>query len=404
MNKRLIKNEFFVKLLESFFGRGSFIIFTLLFSFVCTRLYGAEIFGQFTYAYTIITVLMFIAKAGLDQGLMYYMPKDGNKHISLSFLVNLITSLLIVCIMWVIIDTPYIKAMLPMIWLFSVERLFFGIYKAEGKIKEFYYINGPVAMILRILLALILFYVFDPNIYIIIISLYISFIVSNIFYYHRYKRYFGKIIFDSSYLMYSLTLVVGTMLGGLINKADVIMLGLMASDMSVGIYQITVQISNTASVLLIIFNTVFAPKISTLFHEQKFVEMKGLYIKATRILAVISLLTTMIILLGKDIFLGVFGEAFTQGDVSLTLRSIGQFINIAVGGVWVMLAMTGEPRFQMYANIAAFAINIALNFILIPEYGIDGAAFASMVTLVFTNVIGYLIVSRRFNVKVFKVI
>ncbi len=400
--KGFFLNEFIIKIIESLFGRGSYLIFTILFSFACTRLYGAEIFGKYTFAFTLVTVLMIVAKAGLDHGLMYSIPKNRYKHVSFSFVMNFLVAIILIAIAWIITDDIYIRLMLPLIWLISAEEIFFGIYRSEGKIKEYYFINGFLTMILRVGLIIGLYYLFGKNEYSIAIGVYISFMFSNILYIIHNKNKFKKVIFDKSYLMYSFPLILATMMAILINKTDILMLGIMSSNTEVGIYQITVQVANLVSALLIVFNTVFAPQISKLFHQGKQEELKELYIKATRFLSFFSLIVTTVLLIGSGLILSVFGSEFVQGQTSLILRSLGQFINIAVGGVWLMLSMTGKPRFQMYANIFAFALNILLNLLLIPAYGINGAAFASMVTLMFTNVLGYIIVSKRFNVKVFK--
>lgn len=400
----MTSSEFIIKILESLFGRGSFIIFTLLFSVVCTRIYGAEIFGRYTYVFTLISVIGIIAKAGLDNGLMYSIPKDKYKYVSLSFVINFIISILLITVIWLFIDDMYIKFMLPLIWFISTERLFFGLYRSEKKIKEFYFINGFLTMVLRIIAIILLYYLTGKNEYSIAIGVYLSFIFSNIRYAIHNRSKFGKVIFNKAYIMYSFPLVMATMMGFLINKIDILMLGNMVSNAAVGIYQITVQVSNVLSVLLVVFNTVFAPQIAILFHQGKGVELKALYIKATRFLFVFSLISTFLLLVFSEFILSVFGAEFVQGQSALILRTLGQFVNIAVGGVWYMLSMTGKPKFQMYANSFALLLNILINFILIPKYGISGAAFASMITLVFTNVVGYIIVSKQFDVKVFKYI
>lgn len=401
VKNKLLSSYFLVKLLESFFGRGSYLLFTLLFSFVCTRLYGAEIFGVYTYAFTLAQILMVLAKAGLNSGLMYSIPKNEHKHVSLSFVTNFIISAIIIILTWIIVDDIYIKIMIPLIWLISAEQLFFGLYRAEGKIKEYYFINGFITMVLRVILIVALYYLTGKNEYSIGIGVFLSFIFSNVMYFIRHRYKFKKILFDKIYLKYSFTLVVATMMGTLINKVDIMMLGNMTTSLDVGIYQITVQVSNILSSLLLIFNTVFAPEISKLFHNNKRVELKKLYIKATRILTFFSFFLVLVLIFGSNFILMIFGSEFTNGQNALILRSIGQFISVSVGGVWLMLSMTGEPKFQMYANLVACFVNVVLNFILIPIYGIGGAALASMVTIILTNVAGYFVVSKRFGVKVF---
>ncbi|KHE67412.1 flippase [Halobacillus sp. BBL2006] len=400
--KKIGFSDFFVKVIESFFGRGSFIVFSLLFTFICARLYGPELFGEYTYAFTLVTLLMILAKAGMDEGLIYSLPKDKYKNVSLSFIVNIAISVIIITISWFVIDDIYLKFMLPLIWLVSAEQLFFGIYRSEGKIKEFYYIYGLLSMILRVMMIILFYYIFGKNEYSIAIAIYISFIFSNSIYFWRNKQKFKKVIVDKKFLLYSFPLVIATMMGSLINKIDIVMLGSMSNSFSVGVYQVTAQISKVVQVMLMVFNTVFAPKVAHLYHQGKESELIGLYIKGTRILALLALMVTIPILFFSDPLLSLFGEEFKYGQEALIMKCVGQFVNIAVGGVWLMLSMTGNPKFQMYANTFAFMVNIILNYFLIPKYDINGAAFASMITLVITNVIGYIVVAKSFKARVFK--
>lgn len=401
--KNKLNSSFLNKLKDAFIGRISYLLFTLIFSLVATRLYGAEVFGIFTYAFTLMSIVMILAKAGLDNGLLYSIPKNKNRHVSFSFLTNLLFSLILIVMFIFILDSNYVKYMLPLIWLLSVEQIFFALYRAEGNIKGFYKINGFYAMAIRIVIIVVFYYLFGENATGLAIGVYLSLIFANLVYFFHHKDKFRKIVLDYEHLKYSFPLVFATMLSTLINKIDIVMLGMFASNQEVGIYQITVQISNMVALSLSIFNTVFAPLISNLFHNNNLIELKKLYVKATRWLGVIALFTIVIILFSSDFILGIFGEEIKRGQDALFYRSIGQFFNIAVGSVWLMLSMTGKPSFQMYANIITCIINIILNLILIPKMGMDGAAIATMCSITLINIIGYIVVSRRFNLKVFKV-
>ncbi|GAA0487066.1 flippase [Salinibacillus aidingensis] len=396
------QSTFLKKLMESFFGRISYLVFTMLFSLLCTRLYGVETFGVYTYAFTIVTLLMIPAKAGLDNGLMYSIPKNKFKHVSFSFLVNFIMAFGLSLIAGFIINEPYIWFTLPLIWLASAEQLFFALYRSEGKIKEYYFINGFVAILLRVAFVVACYFFIGQNEYSIAIAVYISFIIANIIYIFHQRDKFQGIHKDWGYLKYSFPLIFATLMSTIINKVDIIMLGNMATSKEVGIYQITFQISSTISLFLFVFNTVFAPRISNLFHQEKMDELRSIYIKSTRILALFAFAYFCLLYIFDDFVLWVFGEEVVEGQFALLLRNIAQFFNVAVGSVWIMLSMTGKPKFQMYANFVAAAVNVVLNYLLIPEYGMNGAAFASMIAIMLTNTIGYIVVSRRFQVKVYK--
>ncbi|OEF99781.1 hypothetical protein BHF71_00980 [Vulcanibacillus modesticaldus] len=402
--KFLINNHFIKKIIESFFGKVSYVLFTMIFSLVATRLYGVEAFGEYTYAFTLVSFIMIFAKAGLDNGLIYYIPKNGNKYVSLSFFINAILSLLLVVLTFYFITDSFVRLMLPLVWLLSMEQIYFGVYRATGKIKEYYFVNGFISILLRILLVIVFYFFIGKNAKSIALGVYFSFIFSIAIYFYQNKDRFNKIVYDKTFLRYSFPLVIAAIMGVMMDRIDIIMLGTMIDKKSVGIYQIAVQVANLTSVILVIFNTVFAPQISSLYHKGKLEELRKIYMQSTRILSLISLVALIFIVIFSKYILLVFGEDIVAGQFALVLRSIGQFINAAVGSVWLMLAMTGKPKLQMYGNFTASVINIVLNFLLIPRYGINGAAFASMIAIGFVNILGYLLVSREFKVKVYGVI
>ncbi|WP_394218257.1 polysaccharide biosynthesis C-terminal domain-containing protein [Halobacillus trueperi] len=398
----LQKSSFTKNIIKSFVGQSSFVLFTMVFTLVCTRLYGVDVFGQYTFGFSIITILMILASSGLDNGLMYYMPKVSNKYVSFSFLMNFIFSMIIIIIVFFIVDKPIIHYMLPLVWLVSMENLFFGLYRATNNISKFFMMYGFLAFLIRIGLVVLFYYYFDGSVSFILISVYISFIISNIVYFIQNKKRFGKIYVDFTFLKYSFPLVLAGFTTILIYRVDVVMLGFMTNNASVGIYQITMQIANVVGFVILIFNTAFAPKISELFHENKKLELKNLYIKSTRILALVALIISVFLISGSELILLAFGEEVTQGQTTLILRVAAQFFTLAVGSVWFMLSMTGDSKSQMIINLFAAIINIALNFLLIPMYGIEGAAIASMISIILMSLIGYFLVRNKFQIKVFK--
>ncbi|OMP66116.1 flippase [Domibacillus epiphyticus] len=398
----IFQSDFIKKFIDSLFGKAAYALSMMVFSLILTRLYGVELFGEYSYAFALVTFLMVFARAGLDNGLIYYMPRNGNTYVSFSFLVNTIVSFLIITISLVFIENQYLKWFMPLIWLFSMEHIFFGVYRHTGKFKEFYFINGFLSMLLRIIAAVVAYYLIGKNMFSILIALYSSFLFANMYYFYKNKNRFGKIIFDLEFVKYSYPLVFSSMLGIIMDRIDLIMIGHMMTKTDVGVYQIAVQVATLTSMILLIFNSVFAPKISNLYQADKLLEVKNLYIKSTRILGIISLLTVLILVIFSKYILFLFGAEFIAGHLSLSLRAIGQFIFTAVGSVWYMLSMTGETKLQLYGNLGACLLNVGLNFVLIPLYGINGAAFASMVSVAFINILGYILVCKKFKVKAYK--
>ncbi len=95
--------------------------------------------------------------------------------------------------------------------------------------------------------------------------------------------------------------------------------------------------------------------------------------------------------------LGFFGNEFITGTSALVFLSISQFVNAISGSVGYILQMTGKENVFQYIVFAATLINITLNLLLIPHYGINGAAFASMISLAFWNLISIVYIKSFLN-------
>jgi O-antigen/teichoic acid export membrane protein len=70
----------------------------------------------------------------------------------------------------------------------------------------------------------------------------------------------------------------------------------------------------------------------------------------------------------------------------LMILTVGQFVNAAAGSVGYILQMTGHQKFHQNVILIGTIMNITLNWILIPVYGLVGAAIASAIGMIFWNV------------------
>ena len=59
------------------------------------------------------------------------------------------------------------------------------------------------------------------------------------------------------------------------------------------------------------------------------------------------------------------------------------------------MQMTNNQKVYQYIIILAFIINLILNYILIPIYGINGAAFSSAVAMAFWNLALVIIIKQK---------
>ena len=70
----------------------------------------------------------------------------------------------------------------------------------------------------------------------------------------------------------------------------------------------------------------------------------------------------------------------------MNLLLVGQLVNVLSGSVGMLLSMTGRHYFASLMVTACALLNVLLNYLLIPRFGMTGAALATVVTMILWNV------------------
>ena len=99
--------------------------------------------------------------------------------------------------------------------------------------------------------------------------------------------------------------------------------------------------------------------------------------------------------------LSIFGEDFIIGKNALLILLIGQSVSVMSGSVGFILQMTGKEKIFQNILFLALLVNIGLNILLIPTYGILGAAIASTISIVFWNLTSVVYIYKEYQVLTF---
>ena len=81
----------------------------------------------------------------------------------------------------------------------------------------------------------------------------------------------------------------------------------------------------------------------------------------------------------------------------LLVLAIGSVLNALCGPVMYLLSMTGMEKSARNIIVIASIFNISLNYILIPLYGILGAAFATSICTVLWNVLAVIKIKKEYG-------
>ncbi|AUV82526.1 hypothetical protein C2R22_13480 [Salinigranum rubrum] len=168
---------------------------------------------------------------------------------------------------------------------------------------------------------------------------------------------------------------------------DILMLGALVTSASVGLYQLSFQTAALLSFAIVSVNSIFPSVASGMFNDGRVDHLESLYQTTTKWIFYLTLLGGVWLISWSPVILGVFGAEFVDARIPFVIIVVGQLIGALVGPAGYLLLMTDHERLQATNAITAAVINVVLNYVLILEYGIVGAAVATTISISLLNLV-----------------
>ena len=83
--------------------------------------------------------------------------------------------------------------------------------------------------------------------------------------------------------------------------------------------------------------------------------------------------------------LSVFGHSYRAGSTVMVILGLTMLLATACGQVDMVLITTGRSSWSLINGLLAVVVNVGLDLVLIPRYGITGAAIGWAVAIIVTN-------------------
>lgn len=164
---------------------------------------------------------------------------------------------------------------------------------------------------------------------------------------------------------------------------DILMLGAMKGSGAAGIYSVANAYVQFIVFIYLAVNTPLYPRVAAFYAANEFERLRELVSKAARIVFFISLpISLLVVMFGYRLLL-LFGPDFVQGETALAILIGGTLIAFGIGRLaGIMLTVAGHERYTASAVGVGALLNVVLNAILIPEWGMSGAAVATSISLI----------------------
>jgi len=188
----------------------------------------------------------------------------------------------------------------------------------------------------------------------------------------------------------------------LLASIDALMIAGMLNLSAAGIYTTMVFVT---SVMLIPYRAmlrVSGPVVAGLWKLKDMVKMDELYKNASSSNLVVGAGLFMLIWVNIDSIFHFMPEEYSLGRYVFLFLGIGRLIDMAAGLNGTILLTSKRYRIDLLFTVGLVVFTILSNLALIPRFGINGAAFASMASLIIFNIlrIGYL--KSRFGIHPFE--
>lgn len=394
----------------SFVGMGYGQFVRYLFTAILARLVGVQFLGIYSLGNSITNIATVLGKAGTDIGLMRYVSmrdqkkdRDLIKNDILSTLkMSLVFSIIIMFVQillskWLVENVFHESSLLRIVLIVYALSIPFtalmtiatfatqGFQLLKYKIFVEYILNPTIIMVSM----LFIYFTFSSELVIILPTLItgiIGFIIANYF----LKKVvgvnilnIGSVSFNKEIITYSIPIMFTMILGSLLHWMDILMLGYFTDIETVGLYYPAVRTAGLQQSILIAFSGIFAPMFSKYYARKDVVGMHHIYKLVTRWIITLVIPVLILILLFSTKIMLLFGADFLQSSNALIILSIGTSIFAIFGVGGTVLIVSGYQKINLVNALIATILNITLNIFLIPKYGILGAAWATLSSMMF---------------------
>ena len=188
-------------------------------------------------------------------------------------------------------------------------------------------------------------------------------------------------------LAFSLPLAPVSFVRHFSNRLEIYLLGFLGTAAEVGLFSAVVVTAAFVVLGLKAILGIYSALAAELHADHDPGQLEYHLQLATRWSASLSLPPLLIIgLFGRDL-LSLFSEGFVVGYVALLIVAVGQFANAATGPIDATLNMAGYSRLFLFNNVTILAVNVALDWWLINQWGLAGAAIGSTLSLIALNAV-----------------
>jgi O-antigen/teichoic acid export membrane protein len=404
----LTGSAFFANAVVTLIGIGAGAVFTMINEVLAARFLGVAGYGLYALALMLTRIGAVMAVFGVPVSVLHYLPvhlsRNEQRH-ALGTVLGCIPLPLAIALLlalglgiggdWVAAHVlgqpgagPYLEVLGFAIPLLAMVDLLGIIVRGFGRALPAVVIQNVVPQLCSIAVVTVLILGNGPRVgvayaqlggLVVSVPLGIWFVVRLVR--HRIGR--TKPAFELRRLYgYALPIVVNIMANLVIGLTDLFLLGVLKDAVAVGTYRACMQIVLVFTLPMNALRATTAPVYTVLIAEGRRTTLQITYSGAVRFGMLMAFPLLLVIAVNGGDLLGIMGPAFVAGAPALLVLACGQCVESAFSASHVVLMIGNRQRLEAGNMLLAAGLNLILNLVLIPSYGLRGAALSTASALI----------------------
>lgn len=203
----------------------------------------------------------------------------------------------------------------------------------------------------------------------------------------------------SAYGLYSL---LGGVTALLVGNIDIIMLSAMTDLTSTAVYAIAFYVGSVIAIPQRSIGKIATPILATFLKEKKYQDIGLLYEKTSLNQIIAGSLLLLGIWANMHNLMDLLPPEYQGSKWVIIIIGFAKLFDMATGINGGIILNSSLYRFDLYTNILLVLLAIGTNYLLIPIYGIVGAAVATAGSVLIYNLVKLLFVWVKFSLQPFR--
>jgi O-antigen/teichoic acid export membrane protein len=388
--------------------------------FLYTYFLSDEYHGLLAFIISTATIMLPFISLGTHNGIIkfyssYNNQTDKDSFISIMLIIPLLSVILLTAIG--ITSMDFIKIILPKtqylnetnIWviiLTAISFAYFEVFYSLVKIKLISVFGNFLKEIFhRVLISILLIFIYfelinEQEFIFGVLSIYVLRTLIMMIYALRYNSFVFKITLpENSFLIFKYLIIIclAGAVANIVLEIDKFMIAQYLDISKVAYYSVAIYISTLITVPRRSLFQIANPLSAKLLNEKKFTELGVLYQKSSLNLLVVCGFVFLLIVYNLNDIYAFIPENYKQGYYVVLIISFTKIYNAFLGNVDGIIFNSVFYDKIVFIGVLLTILTIYFNYLLIPLYGLEGAAISSFVAICLYNSIKMYLVYLKFN-------